>query len=58
MIVDIWGMGLQVEIEENKIEPYDLKDYDYIEHYEESYALDDGRIIAFNEGLNAWIMLG
>lgn len=58
MIVDIWGMDLQVEIEENKIEPYDLEDYDYIEHYEESYVLDDGRRIAFDEGVNSWVMLG
>lgn len=59
MTVDIYGLDLEVEIDESKIEEYDLTDYgQVVEHYEESYVMDDGRRIAFDKGVNDWVMLG
>lgn len=59
MTVDIYGLDLEVEIDENKIEEYDLTDYgQVVEHYDESYVMDDGRRIAFDDSVNSWVMLG
>lgn len=59
MTVEIYGLDLDVEIDENKIEEYDFTEYgQVVEHYEESYVLDDGRWIAFDDAVNSWVMLG
>ena len=57
--VKIYGENLEVKIDERKIEEYDLTDYgQVVEHYEESYVLDDGRRIVFDDAVNSWVMLG
>lgn len=59
MTVEIYGLDLDVEIDENKIEEYDFTEYgQVVEHYEESYVLDDGRRIVFDDAVNSWVMLG
>lgn len=57
--VQIYGCDLEVEIDERKIEPYTLLDYGtVICDYKESYVLDDGRRIVYDESINDWVMLG
>lgn len=57
--VKIYGSNLELEIDERKIEPYTLLDYGtVIGVFKESYVLDDGKRIAYDESINEWVMLG
>lgn len=54
MIVSLFGLDMDVEINEENIVEYKTDDL----YYEQAYQLDDGRWIAFDEAVNAWVMLG
>lgn len=54
MRVDIFGTDENLEIKENEITEIEVNG----DIYEEAYMLEDGRWIAFDEGCNAWVMIG
>lgn len=53
--IELFGLGEVVEIEESRIESYETSCGDV---YETAYQLDDGRWVAYDEAVNAWVMLG
>lgn len=55
MEVNIYGLNETYYVDENKIVKYETGNGDI---YEEAYQLDDGRWIAFDDGVNSWVMLG
>lgn len=54
MTVNIFGLDMEVEINEDLITEYKTDDL----YYEQAYQLEDGRWIAYDEAVNAWVMLG
>ena len=54
LCVKVWEQDLYVYINEDDITGYKTDDL----YYEQAYQLDDGRWIAFDEAVNAWVMLG
>lgn len=55
MEVNIYGLNENYYVDENKIVKYETSNGDI---YEEAYQLDDGRWIAFGDGVNSWVMIG
>lgn len=53
-VVAVYGMDLYVTLNNDDITEYKTDDL----YYEQAYQLDDGRWIAFDEAVNAWVMLG
>lgn len=54
LCVKVWEQDLYVYINEHDITEYKTDDL----YYEQAYQLDDGRWIAYDEAVNAWVMLG
>lgn len=52
--VKVWEQDIYVYINEDDITEYKTDDL----YYEQAYQLDDGRWIAFDDAVNAWVMLG
>ena len=55
MKVNLFGIEETVEINENEVKPVTLSNGDI---YEESFVLEDGRTVAYDEAICAWAMLG
>ncbi len=54
LCVKVWDQDFYVYINEDDITEYKTDDL----YYEQAYQLDDGRWIAYDEAVNAWVMLG
>ena len=55
MKVNLFGINEKVEINENYVKPVTLSNGDV---YEESFELEDGRTVAYDESICSWVMLG
>ena len=55
MKVNLFGINEKVEINENYVKPVTLSNGDV---YEESFQLEDGRMVAYDESICSWVMLG
>ena len=55
MKVNLFGLNEEVEINENEVKPVTLSNGDV---FEESFVLEDGRTVAYDEAICAWVMLG
>ena len=55
MKVNLFGIEETVEINENEVKPVTLNNGDV---FEESFLLEDGRTVAYDEAICAWVMLG
>ena len=55
MKVNLFGLNEEVEINENEVKPVTLSNGDV---FEESFDLEDGRTVAYDEAICAWVMLG
>ncbi len=53
--IKIWMTGETVEINENELTGYETS---CGETYENAYQLTDGRWVAYDEAVCAWVMLG
>ena len=55
MNVSLFGLNEEFEINEKDVKPVTLSNGDI---YEESFELEDGRIVAYDEAICSWVMLG
>ena len=55
MNVSLFGLNEEVEINEKDVKPVTLSNGDI---YEESFELEDGRTVAYDEAICSWVMLG
>ena len=55
MKVELFGRGKEVEVNENNKMEYTTTTGDV---YEEAYELEDGKVVAFDEAVAAYVMLG
>ena len=55
MKVNLFGIDETVEINENELKPVTLSNGDI---FEESFELQDGRTVAYDEAICSWVMLG
>lgn len=53
-MIKVFGLDIFVTINDSRIQEYKTNDL----YYEEAYQLEDGRWIAYDNAVNAWVMLG
>lgn len=54
MLVHVYGVNIDVEIDPDDVTFYKTDDL----YYPEAYQLNDGRWIGYDDNFNGWVMLG